>query len=128
MHMTDCECTQPGWCERHQCVKSPTLFQLCRRSQHHYRMFECPTIQDTLRKAGNFTGAVVKHVASGARTVSAETVQARLSVCENCELCRTEAMVCEHPECGCRLRIKAKWATQDCPLEKWPKLTNTTDT
>ncbi len=40
MRVTECECTQAGWCERHQCMKSSYLFQFCRRSTRLFRNWE----------------------------------------------------------------------------------------
>lgn len=40
MKVTPCECTKPGWCERHQCEKSRHDYELCRRRQDHFELFE----------------------------------------------------------------------------------------
>jgi len=40
MKVTPCECTEPGWCERHQCEKSRHFYELCRRRQDYFEMFE----------------------------------------------------------------------------------------
>jgi hypothetical protein len=40
MQVTDCQCTEPGWCERHHCEKSRYLFELCRRRQDFFRRWE----------------------------------------------------------------------------------------
>ena len=32
-NVTGCTCLEPGWCERHRCLKSDWLFELCRRRQ-----------------------------------------------------------------------------------------------
>lgn len=40
MHVTDCECTEPGWCERHQCEKTRYCFELCRRRQDFFQLWE----------------------------------------------------------------------------------------
>lgn len=39
-HLTDCECTDPGWCQRHQCEKSSFLYEMCRRSQGCFELWE----------------------------------------------------------------------------------------
>jgi len=31
MKVTECECTQPGWCPRHQCEKSAYWLSMCQR-------------------------------------------------------------------------------------------------
>jgi len=40
MHVTDCECTEPGWCERHKCHKSKFIFESCRRRRDFFRAWE----------------------------------------------------------------------------------------
>jgi len=40
MHVTDCECMEPGWCERHQCEKTRYNFELCRRRQDFFLLWE----------------------------------------------------------------------------------------
>jgi len=37
---TDCECVEPGFCARHQCQKSRHHFEMCRRSQTLYQLWE----------------------------------------------------------------------------------------
>ena len=39
-HLTPCECTEPGWCERHQCEKSMFMQEMCRRSTEWYELWE----------------------------------------------------------------------------------------
>ncbi len=38
--VTTCECTAPGWCERHRCQKSRHDFELCRRREDWFAAFE----------------------------------------------------------------------------------------
>ncbi len=40
MKRTDCECTQEGWCERHQCLKGRGMFLLCQRSTQAFERWE----------------------------------------------------------------------------------------
>lgn len=40
MQLTDCECTGPGWCERHQCHKPAPMFLLCRSQLAYFRLWE----------------------------------------------------------------------------------------
>ena len=40
MHVTDCECTEPGWCERHKCDKSRYAFEHCRRRLDFFEAWE----------------------------------------------------------------------------------------
>ena len=79
-----------------------------------------PTGPGLLRKAANFGKAVVKHVADGGKHVSDEVYLARLSVCANCPSLDPERMRCLEKSCGCRLKVKARWRSEACPLGKWP--------
>jgi len=38
--LTQCECTAPGWCERHGCEKNEYLFQMCQRLESWFQMWE----------------------------------------------------------------------------------------
>lgn len=38
--VTDCECTEAGYCERHQCQKTPYLFAMCQRASDLFRRWE----------------------------------------------------------------------------------------
>jgi hypothetical protein len=74
-----------------------------------------------LRKAANFGKAVVKHVADGGKQVTEEVYLARLSVCANCPSLDPVKLRCKERTCGCRLKTKARWHYETCPLKKWPR-------
>src|SRR5258708_1830868 len=38
--VTPCECPAPGWCNRHGCHKEPFWFELCRRRQAYFDLWE----------------------------------------------------------------------------------------
>lgn len=40
MKVTPCECTEPGWCARHQCEKTRPLFECCQRRPDYYEAWE----------------------------------------------------------------------------------------
>ena len=79
-----------------------------------------PSEPSLLRKAANFGKAVVKHVADGGKHVSDEVYLARLSVCANCPSLDPEKLRCKEQTCVCRLKTKARWQSESCPLGKWP--------
>ncbi len=37
---TACECTEPGWCARHQCHKNRAYFEYCRRLESWFQLWE----------------------------------------------------------------------------------------
>lgn len=38
--MTDCQCKEPGWCERHQCHKHARWHELCQTNQAYFDAWE----------------------------------------------------------------------------------------
>lgn len=83
-----------------------------------------PSLPPTIQMAKNFLKAAGKHVMDGMRKVTFEEYQARIDKCNKCvppEGWRMQNR-CTHPSCGCFLDIKAWWRSEDCPVEKWPKL------
>lgn len=74
-----------------------------------------------LVKAANYARAEVRHTADLRREVDEETYWARLAVCRKCALLDRERMVCRQPECGCKVEIKARWASEACPIGKWER-------
>lgn len=80
-----------------------------------------PALPPTIQLAKNFVKAVYKHVVDGMAKVDVDQYADRLKVCNGCAL--RSGNRCTHPSCGCFLDKKAWWASEDCPLEKWEKLT-----
>jgi len=75
-----------------------------------------------IRKAANLGRAVVRHAVDGARKLNDNEYEARLAVCRNCPSCDVERMVCREVRCGCFLRKKARWRSENCPLGQWPEV------
>lgn len=139
--ITDCECAEPGYCERHQCAKGywqhrlcrrqPTVFAAYERGEGPGQRLESGVSNSTeaerrsvngpglLQRGLNFAKAGIQHIANGMVSVADEIYEARLSVCRNCEFCDQQHMVCLKPECGCFLNVKARWASESCPLGRW---------
>ena len=61
----------------------------------------------------NFGKAVAKYVSSGLEDVSCTEYDRRLSICSECEHVNEVFDKCLI--CGCKITIKAKWATEKCP-------------
>ena len=76
----------------------------------------------TLQLAKNFSKAITKHIVNGLKNVSPQQYKERLDICNGCAL--MENGRCTHPDCGCFLDKKAWWASENCPLEKWPVVYN----
>ena len=76
-----------------------------------------PQMPGVATQAWNIMTAARDFVADGFRTVTAETYQARLSICDECEQRHGDRCL----KCGCFLTVKAKGRTFECPLNKWPE-------
>ena len=61
----------------------------------------------------NFGVAVTKYISSGLEDVSLKEYNRRLNVCSGCEHVNEPLDKCLI--CGCKISLKAKWATEKCP-------------
>jgi hypothetical protein len=79
-----------------------------------------PTIKEPglLKKAWSVSVAMAWFAADGMKTTSKEEYQARLEICDSCDL--RKGNKCR--KCGCSLSVKASGRAFQCPLDKWPKL------
>ena len=69
-----------------------------------------------------FSKAVTSQVIAGCPATSDEEIKNRSEVCSICPSLNKEEYRCN--ECGCYLKYKIAWATQECPLGKWVKEKN----
>ena len=67
------------------------------------------------KKAWNFAKAVAKHAKAGFPTVSDEEYKLRELACSVCNHLNNNS--CNL--CGCNLSVKAAWAEQECPIDRW---------
>ena len=134
--MTTCECTVSGWCRRHRCGKTEHLRQLCRTRPDYFRLWEegrGPGQHHSLREPGllrkvlNFWWALCRFLANRRRQVRRAVYQERLAICRECPSLDGERMVCREKQCGCKVERKAWWASEDCPIGKWPRNVNRSD-
>ena len=118
--MIKCECTGPGFCERHNCFKDKGLYQQCKLCPLSFAILEKEiTGPNLVQKAVNYTKAQVKHTLSGRKEVTDEVFEERISKCKGCDYFDPEKIVCKHQDCGCFLEIKCKWADSECPIGEW---------
>ena len=64
--------------------------------------------------------STIKYIEDGAIDVSEDIFNNRISICSSCHLYDVNRKKCT--KCGCFLDIKARWATESCPLGKWEEL------
>ena len=74
-------------------------------------------IIDPFRLITNFVKETKKYINEGRPQVTPEQYQDRLDICDSCDFLRKTTFTCG--VCGCYLGTKAKWATSDCPKNKW---------
>jgi hypothetical protein len=88
-------------------------------ARHHGAAPQSPGM---IEKLGHFAEAFLKHAATGFAHVEEAEYQQRLAICEACP--KLQAGVCT--QCGCatagKVLAKARWASESCPLGKWPAL------
>jgi hypothetical protein len=63
----------------------------------------------------NFKDEVIQYARAGAPHVSGAAYESRLSTCASCP--HLEEYRCGM--CGCVIEEKAKWATSNCPDNRW---------
>lgn len=139
-----CECLEAGWCARHQCLKSPGLHARCQIDPRMFSAWEAgrgpclavppdeERIQDgrppnLAQRVLRFGAALAKHASDGLRRVDDATYEARLEECRRCQFYAEESLTCLQRQCGCNLRIKARWASEACPIGRWAAVEAETD-
>ena len=140
-----CQCTKPGWCERHRMRKTPHLLGLCQTREDYRRLWDAQaaapkppagrrviervpaesSIFSVATKAVRYTKAVARWIKAG-RPVRPPSEVARIyeECCRLCEEFDPEKETCRI--CGCRVRKSAKalhnkigMATEHCRMKKW---------
>lgn len=79
------------------------------------RIARGPSLWARLR---SFLAALWRHVRAGRPRTPFDVLSARLVACVACDRL-TPADTCG--ACGCHVARKAAWATEDCPLGRWPR-------
>ena len=75
---------------------------------------EMPSFLEMAKNAG---ASVVNHAMNSFQSVPSNVKEERISICEGCEHYNSETTRCN--ECGCFINIKADWASEKCPIDKW---------
>lgn len=84
-----------------------------------YTVLELVRDEPTLvKKVWNYAKAGVKHIADGLKDAPTDVQQTRLLICADCPI--NVNGVCTHPDCGCPLEEKTRWASEECPVGLWP--------
>jgi hypothetical protein len=67
-----------------------------------------------MKRILKFLFAFIKYLFLGS-LVSKDLLETRLSHCNNCIYLKEE--VCSI--CTCKVKLKTKWTTEKCPINKW---------
>lgn len=79
-----------------------------------------PTKPTVSSMAKGFASAVKNHAKSGFKNADPQTVEQRVSICSECDKMGSEGVWKNRcMVCGCFMKVKAKWASSKCPLDKW---------
>jgi len=70
----------------------------------------------------NAGASMMNHAMNSFQSVPANVKEERISICEGCEHYNSETTRCD--ECGCFINIKADWASEKCPIDKWDMWTD----
>ncbi len=75
------------------------------------------------RKVVNFTKAGIRHIVNGLEHVPNDVEEARLFICKHCPFRGDEnnMLVCTHKDCGCYIKQKITWSSEECPIRLWGK-------
>ena len=65
----------------------------------------------------NFAKSFTGWIAQGAKIVTPKEYMGRLTLCHTCDSYDTPKDRCK--QCGCKMELKARMSTSECPLKKW---------
>lgn len=65
----------------------------------------------------SFAKAFTGWVSQGAKIVTPKEYMGRLTLCHTCDSYDEPKDRCN--QCGCKVQLKARMATSECPLKKW---------
>jgi len=75
------------------------------------------------RQVVNYGIAQIRHTLDGRRKVPDDIYKSRIAQCVECSSKHPDRLQCLEKNCGCDLTLKAEWASESCPLEKWGRFT-----
>lgn len=126
-----CECSEPGFCPRHQLDKSEFLWNVCNNDEQQRLRWdrmaatghaESGELPGFARRVANFTMAYFRYMFSGRPTRSIDEINRIVDICYQCEA--FNGKYCSKIKCGCPIRrrkwlSKVGWDTEHCPDGKW---------
>jgi hypothetical protein len=73
------------------------------------------------QQAKNLAKSVYDYAASGAEKAPEKIYKSRIEICEGCD--KLSKGRCS--ECGCFVKMKAAWGSEECPIGKWGRYEQT---
>ena len=73
------------------------------------------------QQAKNLAKSVYDYAASGAEKAPEKIYRSRIEICEGCD--KLSKGRCS--ECGCFVKMKAAWGSEECPIGKWGRYEQT---
>ncbi len=73
------------------------------------------------QQAKNLAKSVYDYAASGAEKAPEKIYRSRLEICEGCDKLSKDRC----SECGCFVKMKAAWGSEECPIGKWGRYEQT---
>ena len=80
-----------------------------------------PESMSVTDQAQSFFSSMYNHMATGFQSVDKAIKKQRLSICKECEHFSEKNSKCNL--CGCFLKIKTSWASEECPIGLWKAVT-----
>ena len=124
VRVTDCECTESGWCERHQCHKSEFWYRLCQRD---------PALFDRWEKGHGLGQGMSAGLTAPRRQQTPCAYRGDVLREEECPSCQQNVRIkifrCElHRECTSSSRLSSVHSCGKCPdYISEPKLNHGSD-
>ena len=115
-----CILDENDFCKRHNRIHKGKEKEKCLTDSDEAEKYRelIGSKHSTIKKIASLISSATKQIVDGNPQTTDEQYKARLEICQKCIFFKD--WKCE--VCGCYLTLKARWATQDCPEGKWPKL------
>lgn len=129
-----CQCEAPGFCRYWEREQTEREWNICQgncpaqqrlnyyehweQAKQYRRQNDAMAHPGFFRRVKNFSKAIVRHVKDKRRKTPTALVKRRLAICSTCRY--NVGGVCRDQRCGCQVKHKARWLSEQCPQKKWP--------
>lgn len=107
--LKNCKCSAPD---------NRLCWLYCNDERSHSTItVQSSNLPGVIEQATTFVKAASKFAAGGFKRVSLEVLEERKAICLQCEHYVTGRCA----KCGCYIKAKASWQSEECPIGKWKK-------